>query len=62
LPETSGSAAATDRCQLARELRADGFYERYPAKGQVERVARLHRGLARQAKIEPTKRAKAVEE
>ncbi len=47
--------------ELARELRAEGFYERFPAKGQVERVARLHRELARQAKIEPTKRAKVAE-
>jgi DGQHR domain-containing protein len=41
---------------LARELRAEGFYERFPAKGQVERVARLHRELARHAKVEPAKR------
>ena len=27
---------------LAREFRADGFYERFPAKGQVERVRRIH--------------------
>lgn len=47
---------------LARELRADGFYERFPAKGQVERVARIHRELGRQAKIEPTKRTKVAEE
>lgn len=32
---------------LARDFRADGFYERFPAKGQVERVARVHRELAR---------------
>jgi DGQHR domain-containing protein len=37
---------------LQREFRADGFYERFPAKGQVERVARVHRELARYAKIE----------
>ena len=48
--------------QQVRELRAEGFYERFPAKGQVERVARIHRELARQAKIEPTKRAKSGEE
>lgn len=35
-----------------REFRAEGFYERFPAKGQVERVARLHRELARLAGIE----------
>ncbi len=32
---------------LKRSFRADGFYERFPAKGQVERVTRLHRELAR---------------
>ncbi|MBI4538767.1 MAG: DGQHR domain-containing protein [Gemmatimonadetes bacterium] len=38
---------------LKRSFRADGFYERFPAKGQVERVARVHRELARTASIEP---------
>jgi len=33
--------------ELAREFRVDGFYERFPAKGQVERVARIHRELAK---------------
>lgn len=28
--------------ELAREFRADGFFERFPAKGQVERVRRIH--------------------
>lgn len=32
-----------------REFRNEGFYERFPAKGQVERVARIHRDLARHA-------------
>jgi DGQHR domain-containing protein len=27
---------------LGREFRAEGFYERFPAKGQVERVRRIH--------------------
>jgi hypothetical protein len=27
---------------LTREFRAEGFYERFPAKGQVERVRRVH--------------------
>jgi DGQHR domain-containing protein len=44
--------------ELARDLRAEGFYERFPAKGQVERVARLHRELARRARVEPTRRTK----
>lgn len=30
-----------------RTFRSEGFYERFPAKGQVERVARIHRDLAR---------------
>ena len=34
-----------------REFRYDGFYERFPAKGQVERVGRLHRELVRSAGI-----------
>jgi DGQHR domain-containing protein len=37
---------------LARQFRVEGFYERFPAKGQVERVARVHRELARAAGIE----------
>ncbi|MBL9199471.1 MAG: hypothetical protein JNL39_03145 [Opitutaceae bacterium] len=41
-----------------RELRADGFYERFPAKGQVERVARIHRELGRWAGIAPRPRAR----
>ncbi|HWP58400.1 MAG TPA: DGQHR domain-containing protein [Candidatus Acidoferrales bacterium] len=32
--------------ELAREFRAEGFYERFPAKGQVERVRRIHLRLA----------------
>ncbi|MBI1965553.1 MAG: DGQHR domain-containing protein [Betaproteobacteria bacterium] len=36
----------------AREFRVEGFYERFPAKGQIERVTRLHRDLARMAGIE----------
>ncbi|MGQ0714890.1 MAG: hypothetical protein ACT4PJ_14385 [Gemmatimonadaceae bacterium] len=39
-----------------RSFRADGFYERFPAKGQVERVARIHKELARAAEIEPAVR------
>jgi hypothetical protein len=31
---------------LAREFRVDGFYERFPAKGQIERVRRIHVRLA----------------
>ena len=36
-----------------RTFRNEGFYERFPAKGQVERVARIHRDLARLAGIQP---------
>jgi DGQHR domain-containing protein len=36
-----------------REFRNEGFYERFPAKGQVERVSRIHRELARSAGISP---------
>jgi DGQHR domain-containing protein len=38
--------------ELARQFKVEGFYERFPAKGQVERVARIHRELARAAGIE----------
>jgi hypothetical protein len=44
--------------ELNREFRTEGFYERFPAKGQVERVARIHRELARVAKVELSKRSK----
>ncbi len=37
--------------EQAREFRSEGFYERFPAKGQVERVARIHRELNRLAGI-----------
>ena len=43
--------------EMARQFRAEGFYERFPAKGQVERVGRVHRELARAIGIEPRKRA-----
>ena len=33
-------------------FKSDGFYERYPAKGEIERVSRIHRVLARLAGIE----------
>jgi hypothetical protein len=38
---------------LKRHFRAEGFYERFPAKGQVERVSRIARELARTAAVEP---------
>jgi DGQHR domain-containing protein len=38
--------------EQVRQFRGEGFYERFPAKGEVERVAKLHRELARLAGIE----------
>ncbi len=35
-----------------KAFRAEGFYERFPAKGEVERVSRVHKELARIAGIE----------
>jgi DGQHR domain-containing protein len=37
--------------EQVRAFRSEGFYERFPARGQVERVARIHRELARLAAI-----------
>jgi len=42
-----------------RLFRSEGFYERFPAKGEVERVARIHRDLARAASIEAKSAAKS---
>jgi DGQHR domain-containing protein len=39
-----------------RDFRNEGFYERFPAKGQVERVARIHRELGRQSGVSPRAR------
>lgn len=43
-----------------RMFRVEGFYERFPAKGQIERVSRIHRDLARMAGIE-TKSSKGAQ-
>jgi DGQHR domain-containing protein len=43
--------------EQAREFRNEGFYERFPAKGQVERVTRIHRELGRLAGIAPKSRS-----
>ena len=43
--------------EMAKQFREEGFYERFAAKGEVERVARVHRELARAAKIEMAKKA-----
>ncbi|HEU0037215.1 MAG TPA: DGQHR domain-containing protein [Kofleriaceae bacterium] len=37
---------------LAKQFRGEGFYERFPAKGQVERVSRIYKELGRAANIE----------
>jgi hypothetical protein len=41
--------------EMGKMFKDEGFYERFPAKGEVERVARIHRELARRAGIEPRK-------
>jgi DGQHR domain-containing protein len=41
---------------MAKQFREEGFYERFPAKGEVERVARIHKELARAAGIETAKK------
>jgi len=43
-----------------RDFRAEGFYERFAAKGQVERVARIHRELARLAGVQTKGERKAA--
>ena len=48
--------------ELVRLFRAEGFYERFPAKGEVERVGRIHRELARVAGIKPTGKAAKEED
>ncbi len=43
-----------------REFRNEGFYERFPAKGQIERVVRIHRELARIAGIQSKSKGNAA--
>jgi len=43
--------------ERARDFRNEGFYERFPAKGQIERVAKVHRELARAAGIQARSKA-----
>ncbi|HLH52475.1 MAG TPA: DGQHR domain-containing protein [Verrucomicrobiae bacterium] len=38
--------------EQSRAFKNEGFYERFPAKGQVERVSRIHRELSRIAGIQ----------
>jgi DGQHR domain-containing protein len=44
-----------------KEFRNEGFYERFPAKGQVERVVRIQRELARSAGVKAAGRAAKAE-
>jgi hypothetical protein len=37
--------------ERVRDFRSDGFYERFAAKGQIERVGRIHRELAKAAGV-----------
>src|SRR5688572_986153 len=46
--------------ELVKSFRDEGFYERYPAKGQVERVGRIYKELGRAAEIE--RRGKATDD
>lgn len=39
--------------EIEPDFRAEGFYERFPAKGQVERVARVHRRIDQLLAIAP---------
>jgi DGQHR domain-containing protein len=39
--------------ERTRDFKNEGFYERFPAKGQIERVTRIHRELGRIANIAP---------
>jgi hypothetical protein len=36
---------------LVSEFRRDGFYERFPARGQVERVEKIRARLSREAQL-----------
>jgi DGQHR domain-containing protein len=45
--------------ERTRDFRSDGFYERFAAKGQVERVGRIHRELGRAAGIQAAARKSA---
>jgi len=38
---------------MMRDFRTEGFYQRFPAKGQVERVTKVQRELMRAAAIQP---------
>jgi DGQHR domain-containing protein len=44
---------------LKKDFRRDGFYERFPAKGQLERVVRIYRELTRHIEAEQQRLEKA---
>ena len=48
--------------EQTRMFKNEGFYERFPAKGQIERVARIHRELDRMAGIPPRTSGKSRRE
>jgi hypothetical protein len=43
------SGAFAPWSDLARDFRREGFYERFPAAGQAQRVERVRTKLAREA-------------
>ncbi len=45
-----------------RDFRAEGFYERFAAKGQIERVARIHRDLSAAIGVQPRRGVKVAAE
>ena len=49
--EPLGGASSGPGASSSASFRAEGFYERFPARGEVERVSRVHRELARAAGI-----------
>jgi hypothetical protein len=48
--------------EQARAFKNEGFYERFPAKGQVERVTRIYRELAKLAGIQTRSTGKRTKE
>jgi hypothetical protein len=38
--------------ELVRDFKREGFYERFPARGQVERVEKVRKHLGREARLE----------
>ena len=57
MPDERDAALDRQAAQPARSIepdfRVEGFYERFPAKGQVERVARIHRRIDQVLGITP---------